>query len=358
MGYTPEQMAIIRQLKRSPLYGKSPKADKALMLAGYVESKFSSPNQANSDRDSEGPLQQRPSTGWGPTSEDATTDATQFLERALKLRGKYGSAGQLAQAVQRSAFPDRYDQAAGAVAGLLGKGGGSAGPVSSAGVPTSSSSAPETSRFEKLNSILSRLDQATPQITAFGRDDEDKQNLQGLARYGFTPYEGPTLSDTIAAIQRTLGTDSTNSSPSSPTGPMASMPTTGKGGKFKITGPNPGRIKPFVTNFMEQVAGVYGKPITASDGTGHSRLTVNGRVSEHTTGSAVDNPASGKELTRMGRAALIAAGMPRKQAMSEKGGLYNIELPGGGRAQIIFNTNEGGNHWDHLHVGIRPGRRK
>jgi hypothetical protein len=122
----------------------------------------------------------------------------------------------------------------------------------------------------------------------------------------------------------------------------------GGSGQFKITGPNPGRLKPQLVSFAKQVAAVYGKPLTGSDGTGHSRLTVNGNVSQHSTGNATDIPASGQELIRMGRAALIAAGMPRKQAMKQTGGLFNV-----GSHQIIFATNQGGNHFNHLHISAR-----
>src|SRR5687767_6386056 len=128
----------------------------------------------------------------------------------------------------------------------------------------------------------------------------------------------------------------------------------GGGGRVKITGPNPGRIKPEVKQFMRSISAVRGgKPVVGSDGTGHSRLTVNRKVSEHTTGNASDIPATGSELTNLGQAALIAAGVPRKKARQMRGGLYNVPLKGGGRVQIIFNTTEGGNHYDHLHVGVR-----
>jgi hypothetical protein len=50
----------------------------------------------------------------------------------------------------------------------------------------------------------------------------------------------------------------------------------------------------------------------------------------------------------MGHAALIAAGMPAAQARRIKGGLFNV-----GGYQVIFNTTEGGNHYNHLHVGLR-----
>jgi hypothetical protein len=129
----------------------------------------------------------------------------------------------------------------------------------------------------------------------------------------------------------------------------------GARGPFKIVGPNPGRVKPYVSSFMRRVAGVYGQPITASDGSTHSKYTVNGTISEHYTGQAVDNPASGAALTRMGQAALVAAGWSPARARKVKGGLFNVMQPDGTRIQIIFNTMEGGNHYNHLHVGIRPG---
>lgn len=96
----------------------------ALLEAMGVEANYGSPHYG--DRDSEGPLQQRPSQGWGPASESDATDIQQFLVRArvLERRGFKGSAGQLAQAIQRSAYPGRYDQRAGEAASLLGLRGG------------------------------------------------------------------------------------------------------------------------------------------------------------------------------------------------------------------------------------------
>lgn len=119
-------------------------------------------------------------------------------------------------------------------------------------------------------------------------------------------------------------------------------------GVFKTTGPNPKRLKPVLVSFARSVAAEFGEPLTGSDGTGHSRLTVNGNVSQHTTGNATDIPATGKRLIRMGQAALIAAGMPREQARQQTGGLYNVN-----GHQIIFNTHEGGDHTDHLHISAR-----
>jgi hypothetical protein len=100
-----------------------------------------------------------------------------------------------------------------------------------------------------------------------------------------------------------------------------------------------------VLNFARRIAGLSGQTIHIGTGTNHSQMTVNGNVSDHWHGNAVDIPASGTALIRLGRNALIAAGMPRAQAMKQKGGLYNVN-----GHQIIFNTHQGGNHTNHLHV--------
>lgn len=108
-----------------------------------------------------------------------------------------------------------------------------------------------------------------------------------------------------------------------------------------------GTRKPII-QFARKVAGIFGQPLTVGTGTNHSEYTTSGNVSDHWSGNAVDIPATGKKLTRLGQAALIAAGMDPKQARKQKGGLYNV-----GGHQIIFNTTEGGNHWNHLHISAK-----
>jgi murein DD-endopeptidase MepM/ murein hydrolase activator NlpD len=105
-------------------FGATPRERKADIEAGLVESGLQA--LQGGDRDSTGYLQQRPSQGWGPVGESAYKDTLQFLRAARKLtsQGFKGSAGALAQAVQRSAFPARYDQRAGDAESLLGGTGG------------------------------------------------------------------------------------------------------------------------------------------------------------------------------------------------------------------------------------------
>lgn len=114
------------------------------------------------------------------------------------------------------------------------------------------------------------------------------------------------------------------------------------------------KTSPYVVNAVRRVAGIYGKPITLGTGTQHSQMTVNGNVSRHWTGEAIDLPASGRQLILMGQAALIDAGMNPREARKQNGGLFNVN-----GAQIIFNTQEGGDHTDHLHYQPRrPAKRK
>jgi hypothetical protein len=92
--------------------------DKVMLAAfetGWVESHMNNLNCG--DRDSLGVFQQRPSAGWGTPEQimDVTYATNAFLDQAIPNDQEDPSmtAGQLAQSVQRSAFPDRYDQSEG-----------------------------------------------------------------------------------------------------------------------------------------------------------------------------------------------------------------------------------------------------
>ncbi|MFE7122166.1 hypothetical protein ACFU99_42730, partial [Streptomyces sp. NPDC057654] len=89
--------------------------------AGWVESHMN--NLACGDRDSVGVFQQRPSQGWGTPEQcmDVAYAANSFFTRAVAVdRGHPAwTAGQVAQEVQRSAFPDRYDAAEAKARALL-----------------------------------------------------------------------------------------------------------------------------------------------------------------------------------------------------------------------------------------------
>lgn len=115
-----------------------------------------------------------------------------------------------------------------------------------------------------------------------------------------------------------------------------------------------------VLSAVARIAQLFGSPLTITTGTNHNQMVrengvSTGRQSQHWTGDAADilyghgtgpgdvDPA----LTRLGRTALIAAGMDPKEAAKQYGGAFNV-----GGWNILFNTGIGGNHYNHLHVGV------
>lgn len=106
--------------------------------------------------------------------------------------------------------------------------------------------------------------------------------------------------------------------------------------------------KPQVFEAVARIAQIYGRPLTIGTGSNHHQI-VSGQsnVSDHWYGEAADIPMTGGALTRLGQDALIMAGADPKWARRQKGGVYNI-----GGYNILFNTHVGGNHFNHLHVGM------
>lgn len=110
-GFSPQQREVAQGFTEAPNYAKAPGiARQALLEAGITESDLRAAPAHDGNLDSEGALQQRASQGWGTVAQERTPKeaARMFLERAIPLAGKYGNAGALAQAVQRSEYPARY----------------------------------------------------------------------------------------------------------------------------------------------------------------------------------------------------------------------------------------------------------
>ncbi|KAG8709336.1 hypothetical protein FRC08_018395 [Ceratobasidium sp. 394] len=87
----------------------------AAFQTAWVESHVNNLNCG--DQDSIGVFQQRPSQGWGTHEQIMHVDysTNKYLDQAIvndRNHPEY-TAGQLAQSVQRSEFPGRYDQAKG-----------------------------------------------------------------------------------------------------------------------------------------------------------------------------------------------------------------------------------------------------
>src|SRR5688500_14076930 len=121
-------------------------------------------------------------------------------------------------------------------------------------------------------------------------------------------------------------------------------------------------LAPELVVFVRQVAAFLPRPPVVTTGTNHSPTTTSGRPSDHWTGNAADFgsvrngfPASGGGYgDQVAGAAFLAAGEPvaTARASARKGGLFTIERYGL-RIQIIWKTLQGGNHYDHVHVGVR-----
>ncbi|MDI5982702.1 hypothetical protein QDK53_41340, partial [Amycolatopsis magusensis] len=99
-------------------------SDKVMLAAfeaGWVESHMN--NLPCGDSDSLGVFQQRPSQGWGTVEQimDVRYATTKFFQVAQQEEPKWPglSAGRLADKVQRSCCPERYDQAESKARSLL-----------------------------------------------------------------------------------------------------------------------------------------------------------------------------------------------------------------------------------------------
>lgn len=151
MSLTPEQRSVLRTIIRvGKQMGASPKVMKAAVETGIVEANLTNPKAAT-DHDSLGAFQQRPSQGWGTPAQVTNVEhaARSFFQRAIPIHHQYGTAGALAQAVQRSAFPARYDQAGGRAAGLLGgvqKSAGITGGLAAAATPSNAGAVDQARR--------------------------------------------------------------------------------------------------------------------------------------------------------------------------------------------------------------------
>lgn len=145
----------------------------------------------------------------------------------------------------------------------------------------------------------------------------------------------------------------------------ATAPVARSGGRGRIkvapTANRPGApLSASLRGFLGEVSGAWGNAIDVGTGSNHSRLTVNGNVSDHWDGNGADIPANANtpEGRRKGDAiayhAFRAAGVPEKKARlwAKNGGLYNVTYKGK-RVQVIWKTSSGGNHYDHVHIGIR-----
>jgi len=121
-------------------------------------------------------------------------------------------------------------------------------------------------------------------------------------------------------------------------------------------------VQTMTLEYIARVAASIGKPITVTTGTNHSKMSASGKVSDHFSGHACDIGMFANGGTddspvgdRIMEAACLLAGDSKEGASAKAhgGGLFTF-THGNQRIQCIWNTNEGGNHHNHVHVGVRP----
>ena len=121
-------------------------------------------------------------------------------------------------------------------------------------------------------------------------------------------------------------------------------------------------ISRLTLDYVARMAAMLGKPIVITTGTNHSQFTVDGNISDHFSGHAADigmaanggtddSPVGDAIMTCALRLAGVAEADARAKARA--GGLFTF-THGSKRIQCIWKTNLGGNHHNHVHVGVRP----
>lgn len=184
---------------------------------------------------------------------------------------------------------------------------------------------------------------------------------QAIQSGGVSPAEKPDIGAILAAAS-TAGPRLPQAQATTPgTAQAPALRVAGEGRRGKvIVAPGANRqgaaLQPVLTSFLHRVAGLAGEPVRVGTGTNHDRLTVDGNVSDHWDGHGADLPVpvDSAEGDRIATAGLIAAGVPAKRAaaMARRGGLYTLQR-GKVRIQVIWKTNQGGNHHNHVHFGVR-----
>jgi hypothetical protein len=172
-----------------------------------------------------------------------------------------------------------------------------------------------------------------------------------------------TIGGNVPQAQAGSTTTDTPSTATSSSDMSAAYP--GKTGavKFSSSADRPGAHTQALTkDFLARVAGFSHRTIEVGTGTNHNQFVAGThRQSDHWTGNAADlpMPVDSKIGDLTAAHALEAAGVPWSHAiqMAQKGGVFNVTPKSGEfkgrRVQVLWKTMVGGNHHNHVHVGVR-----
>jgi hypothetical protein len=183
------------------------------------------------------------------------------------------------------------------------------------------------------------------------------QVMDRARRYGFRPGQPTTQ---LASVDTAPPTGERCDADDSQLASLADGP----GRDFDLV-PNANRpgvpLTPDMVRVTRQIAGRLPRRLKVCTGTNHNRRSTSGNVSDHWSGNAVDlcSSANGFPATgggygdQVATAALMVAGKPRAEAarMARQGGAFTI-VHASLRFQIIWKSTVGGNHFDHVHIGI------
>lgn len=184
--------------------------------------------------------------------------------------------------------------------------------------------------------------------------------------YNGSGPQAEAYADRVIADAHTYATGANAVANATPSGACDSGLTSGGVPGRVIIAPGANRpgagLQKVLVDYIAQMAGLYGKPLTITTGTNHDQYTVDGNVSDHWDGHGADIGMAANNGTddgpvgdRIMTACLLLAGEPAARAVAEaeRGGLYTL-TPKGLRVQCIWKTDEGGNHHNHVHVGVQP----
>lgn len=119
-------------------------------------------------------------------------------------------------------------------------------------------------------------------------------------------------------------------------------------------------LTPTLTAFVSAMATFYDGRLVLTTGTNHDQFSLSGNQSDHWLGNGADFGMAANGGTDDGpvgdaiaASAFLAAGLPRDVAISRAraGGAQTI-VSNGLRIQIIWRSDVGGNHHNHVHVGL------
>lgn len=194
-----------------------PREREALIEAGLVEANLTNPG--GGDRDSVGSLQERSHYGSRRRRLNRRAAARRFLGEAKAHRGKKMSSGQLAQAVQRSAFPERYDQRDREAKRIIRNLGGKGGTGGGVGTPGRTVKLGGVDRSDQRKKIVAQYLLSQSNKSADEKDDDP---------YGLK--DSNSLLTTLVALKQAKDTPSRKVRVR---GRKGSVPA-GKGGKTDI----------------------------------------------------------------------------------------------------------------------------